>query len=87
MSRIFSISFPYRNSVFNALITMKGGDDQSTVSLRIENEFLHLLLPHGKLSFRIDEVVSYFTKPGNGQNDLVLPITETISLQLLNTTR
>lgn len=85
MSRVFNISFPYKGAVYNALVTVKGKDEGSTVSLRVENDLIHLLLPHGKLSFPVGEVISYFLRLRDRQEkDMSMPITETISLHLMS---
>jgi hypothetical protein len=85
MSRIFNISFPYGESIYNALVTVKGGDENSNVSLRVEKDQIHLILPHGKLTFPIREVVSYFARlHKQKENEMVMPITDSISLHLLS---
>ena len=84
MARVFNISFPYRGNVYNALVTVKGNDESSSVSLRVEGELIHLHLPHGKLTFPVGEVVNYFAKVRQQQSDAALPITDTISLYLLS---
>lgn len=85
MARVFNISFPYRGSVYSALLTVKGNDERSSVSLRVENECIHLYLPHGKLTFPIGEVVNYFSRLHQQQRtDVAMPITETISLHLMS---
>ena len=84
MSRIFNISFPYKGSVYNALVTVKGKDESSSVSMRVENESIHLYLPHGKLTFPVSEVVNYFARlRQHKEPEMSMPITETISLHLM----
>lgn len=85
MSRVFNISFPYGDSTYNALVTVKGGEDGNAVALRVEKEHIQLLLPHGKLTFPIVEVVNYFASlHQRKEKDMVMPITETISLHLMS---
>ena len=86
MSRVFNISFPYKGSTYNALVSVKGDDDAARVSLRVENEFIQLFLPHGRLTFPIYEVVNYFSRlRQEKEKEMVMPITETISLHLMTT--
>ena len=86
MSRVFNIRFPYNGNEFNALITVKGKEGGEPVSLRVEDGFILLYLPHGKLTFPIFEVVNYFSRLRQRREpEMVMPITETISLHLLTT--
>ena len=64
MSRIFNISFTYSNRVYNALLTLNGSGE---ITLRISNDTIEILLPHGRLTVPINIVVNYFTPglPGN----------------------
>ena len=85
MSRVFNINFPYKGTVYNALVTVKGRDENSSVSLRVENDCIQLFLPHGKLIFPVGEVVNYFVRLRQQQDtDMAMPITETISLHLMS---
>ena len=87
MARVFNISFPYKEKVYNALVTVKGKDENSSVSLRVEKDCIHLILPHGKLTFPIGEVVNYFAKlKQEKESEMVMPITSSISLYLMSTT-
>ena len=83
MSRVFNISFPYEGALYNALVSVKG-EENTTLSLRVDDQFIHIWLPHGKLSFTIAEVVGYFTRLKAEQvTDLVMPVTSSISLHLM----
>jgi hypothetical protein len=87
MSRVFNISFPYGKSIYTALVTVKGNSENYPVSLRVEKEQIHLLLPHGKLSFPIKEVVNYFAGlQSQHDKNMVMPVTDMISLHLLSST-
>ena len=85
MSRIFNISFPYGESIYNALVIVKGGDESTFVSIRVDQGQIQLNLPHGRLIFPIVEVVKYFAglRRQNVKN-MVMPITDSISLHLMN---
>lgn len=82
-TRVFNINFAFEGRDYNALVSVKG-EERSELSLRVDHQFIHLWLPHGKISFTIAEVVNYFSRLKRERTvDPVMQITSTISLHLL----
>lgn len=83
MARVFHICFHHKGKSFSALVSVNGKDD-SSVRVTTNNEFIQIVLPTGKLSFAIADVLHrLYASPENKSKDATLYITENISMQLI----
>lgn len=86
MARIFNIYFQHEGHAYTALVTIAGKKDNEKVQVTAAEGYLQILMANGRLIFPISEVLHRVTAShSQGSDDSTMHITETISLQLLNT--
>ena len=86
MGRIFNIYFQHEGHSYSALVSVAGKRDCDEVRVSISGENIQIQLPNGKLILPITEVLHRISVSATkGQDESVMRITESISLQLLNT--
>jgi len=86
MGRIFNIYFEHEGHSYSALVTVAGKRDVDDIKVNISGENIQIQLPNGRLVLPISEVVHRVSvSAAKGQEEGAMHITDTISLQLLNT--
>jgi hypothetical protein len=85
MTRVFNICFNHKGKSYTALVSVKGKED-SSIKATVNNDTIQILLPTGRLTFFIADVLQrmYATLNPSSSN-AIFYITPNISLQLLNT--
>ena len=86
MGRIFNIYFEHEGHPYSALITIAGKKDCDDIHVNISNGNILIQLPNGKLILPIVEVLHRVSvSASQGHDEGAMRITDSISLQLLNT--
>ena len=86
MGRIFNIYFEHDGHPYSALVTVAGKRDCDEVCVNISGGNIQIQLPNGKLILPISEIIHRVSVSAtHGHEDGLMKITESISLQLLNT--
>jgi len=86
MARIFNIYFQHEGRAFSALVTVAGRQENNDVKVTTTANHIQVQLKNGRLVFPISEVLSrVLAARVRGRDEGTMHITETISLQLLNT--
>ena len=86
MARIFNIYFQYEGHSYSALVTIAGKKDHEDVKVNTQNGNIQIVLRNGRLLLPISDVLQRVTAAHRkGREVSTLHITESISLQLLNT--
>jgi hypothetical protein len=84
MGRIFNIYFQHEGHAYSALVTVTGKNDD--VKVNTSGGQIQIQLRNGRLSFPISEVLQRVTVGASkGRDESMMHITDSISLQLLNT--
>jgi hypothetical protein len=85
MTRVFNICFTHKGKSYTALVSVKGKED-SSVKATANSDTIQILLPTGRLTFSIADVLqrAYATVNAFSSN-AIFYVTPNISLQLLNT--
>jgi hypothetical protein len=86
MGRIFNIYFEHEGHSYSALVTIAGKKDCDETRVNISNGNIQIQLPNGRLILPIVEVLHRVSVSAhNGHDEGAMRITDSISLQLLNT--
>ena len=86
MGRIFNIYFEHEGHSYSALVSVAGKRDCDEVRVNISGENIQIQLANGKLILPISEVVQRISVSATkGHEESTMHITDSISLQLLNT--
>ena len=86
MGRIFNIYFQHQGNSYTALVTVAGKRDCDEIQVNISGDNIQIQLANGRLILPISEVLHHVTVTGSkGRNEGPMRITDTISLQMLNT--
>jgi len=86
MGRIFNIYFEHEGHSYSALVTVAGKRECDEVRVNISGDNIQIQLPNGKLILPIAEVLHRVSVSATkGQDEGAMRITDSISLQLLNT--
>ena len=84
MARIFNICFNHKEKTYSALVSVNGDEDTS-IQVTTGNDQIHIMLPTGRLSISVTDVLQRMYAPVNKSVDATFHVTPNISLQLLNT--
>jgi hypothetical protein len=84
MARVFNICFKHKEKSYTALVSVNGRDDTS-IKVTTSNDQIHILLPTGRLTFSIADVLQRMYAGLNHNSNTTFHVTPNISLQLLNT--
>ena len=84
MARVFNICFSHKEKTYSALVSVNGNDDNS-VKVTTSNDQIHIMLPSGRLSIAVADVLQRIYAPVNKTTNTTFHVTPNISLQLLNT--
>lgn len=86
MARIFNIYFRHEGNSYSALVTIGGKKDHENVSVTTQGGQIQITLSNGRLMLPISEVLHKATASHRkGEDAGAMQITDTISLQVLNT--
>jgi hypothetical protein len=86
MGRIFNIYFEHEGHSYSALVTIAGKKDCDETRVNISGGNIQIQLPNGRLVLPISEVLHHVSVAAhNRQEEGPMRITDSISLQLLNT--
>lgn len=87
MARVFNICFTHKGNSYTALVSVGGKpEDNEKVRIISGEENIQIILPHGRLIFPTSEILQRLTvEKQKGITNAVMNITDTISLQLMNT--
>lgn len=87
MARVFNICFTHKGNSYTALVSVAGKpEDNEKVRIISGDEQIQIILPHGRLIFPTSEVLQRLAVgKQQGDTNAVMKITNTISLQLMNT--
>jgi hypothetical protein len=75
MARVFNISFQHKDKSYTALVSVSGKQEEAPIQVISNNDNIHILLPTGRLTFAVEK----------GSKNTTVYITDSISMQLLNT--
>lgn len=85
MARVFNICFQHQGKSYSALVSVCGQED-SSVGVRTSQDSIQILLPTGSLSFSIEDLLQrLYAAREKGSQNATFHITNSISMQLLNT--
>ena len=84
MARVFNICFSHKEKDYSALVSVNGNDDAS-IRVTTSNDQIHIMLPTGRLSIAVADVLQRMYAPVNKSGIATFHVTPNISLQLLNT--
>lgn len=85
MARVFNIGFNHQGKTYSALVSVKNEENDKGVDVRVYDEYIQINLPHGDLRLMISDLVRCILDNKNKDN-MVLNVTDHISLHLLNPT-
>ena len=81
MARVFNICFNHKGKSYSALVSINGKED-SSIKVTTTSDTIQILLPTGRLTFSIADVLQRMYATTNASNT-VFHVTPNISLQLL----
>jgi hypothetical protein len=84
MARVFNICFSHKEKTYSALVSINGNDDAS-IRVTTGNDQIHIMLPTGRLSISVGDVLQRMYAPVDKSSNAVLHVTPNISLLLLMT--
>lgn len=51
MSRVFTITFPFQDRKYTAIVILKNGHQEASMQIQLPDQALHYLIPKGVLTY------------------------------------